>query len=52
MTDLDRINTQSRRFAENECNDDSDLYYRLAHAVADDDDLVTFIAQMPVTETG
>lgn len=50
MSDHERIKTQYRRFAENECKGYSDHYFGLAHAVADDGDLVEFIAQMPVTQ--
>jgi hypothetical protein len=50
VTEYDRIKTQYRRFAENECKGYSDLYYALAHAAADDDDVIAFIAQMPVTQ--
>ena len=50
MADHARIKTQYLRFAENECQGYSDLYFSLAHAVAGDDDLVGFISQMPVTQ--
>jgi hypothetical protein len=41
------VRTKYRRFAETECKGYSDLYEALALAVADDDDLVRFIAGMP-----
>lgn len=37
-----------RRFAEMECKGYSDIYYGLARAVAEDDDVLGFIAGMPV----
>jgi hypothetical protein len=50
MSDDQRIKARYRRFAENECKGYSDLYFRLAHAVADDDELTRFIAPMPVIQ--
>jgi hypothetical protein len=39
-----------RRFADRECKGYSDLYYRLALAVSEDDDIAGFIADMPVVQ--
>jgi hypothetical protein len=44
------VKPRYRRFAEVECKDYSDLMYRLALAVAADDDVADFIAEMPVTQ--
>ncbi len=46
MSDHERIRTQYRRFAENKCKGYSDHYFGLAHAVADDDDLVEFVVYL------
>ncbi len=45
-----QIRTRFERFADDECRDYSDLYFNLAHAVARDEELVGYIAQMPVTQ--
>jgi hypothetical protein len=39
-----------RRFAERECKGYSDAYYRLARAVSEDDEVVGFVAGMPVIQ--
>jgi hypothetical protein len=44
------VKQRYRRFAETESNGYSDAYYRLALAVSEDDDVVDFIAAMPVTQ--
>jgi hypothetical protein len=44
------VGPRYRRFAETECRGYSDLLYRLALAVADNDNLLDFIAEMPVTQ--
>lgn len=46
----DRISQQYRRFAEQECRGESDLYDRLSLAVVDDLEIIQFLAQMPVTQ--
>ena len=48
--DPTEIKQTYRRFAERECKGYSDVYYGLALAVADDDDVVDFIAEMPVRQ--
>ena len=50
MTDLDPIRQQYRRFAEIECAGYSDAYYRLALDTADDEALMRFVADRPVTQ--
>jgi hypothetical protein len=50
MSQLDDIKLTYRRFAERECRGYSDAYYRLALAASDDDEVVGFIAAMPVTQ--
>jgi hypothetical protein len=47
MNDPVDIKQRYRQFADVECKGYSDLYYRLALAVADDDDVIGFIAEMP-----
>jgi hypothetical protein len=39
-----------RKFADMECRGYSEAYYRLALAVAEDDDVVGFLSQMPVAQ--
>lgn len=50
MNANEHIKTEYRRFAENECRGNSDHYFDLARAVADEDQVIEFIAQMPVTQ--
>lgn len=50
MIDHEQVKTRSRRFADTECKGYSDHYYRLAHAIADEDEVVAFIAEMPVIQ--
>jgi hypothetical protein len=50
MNPPEEIERQYRRFAERECRGYSDLYYRLALAVAADADIIRFIARMPVPQ--
>ena len=47
MNDPARIKRRYRQFADTECKGYSDLYYGLALAVSDDDEVVGFIAEMP-----
>lgn len=44
------IKQRYRHFAERECKGYSDAYYGLALAVSEDDDVVSFIAGMPVVQ--
>ncbi len=44
------ISAQYRRFAERECKDYSPAYYHLALEVADDQDVLSFVRQQPVTQ--
>ena len=44
------VKRRYRQFADREAKWHSDLYYRLALAVADDDEMVDFIADMPVVQ--
>ena len=50
MNDLERIKLSYRRFAEVECKGYSDAYYRLALAVCEADEVVGFLADMPVIQ--
>jgi hypothetical protein len=50
MTDPTDIKRRYRRFADVECKGYSDAYYELALAVAHDDDVVGFLATLPVTQ--
>src|SRR5882724_8290734 len=50
MSDPADIKRRFRQFADLECKGYSDLYYRLALAVSEDDEVVRFIAEMPVTQ--
>jgi len=50
MNDPVEIKRRYRQFGEMECRGYSDLYYALTLAVAGDDGLVDFIAQMPVIQ--
>ena len=50
MNDSTDIALTYRRFAELECKGYSEAYYRLALAVAADDDVVSFLANMPVIQ--
>lgn len=50
MSDSADIKRQYRRFADVECRGYSEVYYQLALAVSEDDDVVAFIAGMPVTQ--
>ena len=50
MVDTADIKRRFRKFADLECKGYSDLYYQLALAVSEDDDVVGFIAGMPVTQ--
>jgi len=50
MHDPSSIKLRYRRFADVECRGYSDAYYRLALAVSEDDDVVGFLADMPVIQ--
>jgi hypothetical protein len=50
VNDSDGIRRQYRRFAEAECRGYSEAYDRLARAIAGDDEVVGFLAEMPVTQ--
>lgn len=50
MGDPAGIKRRYRQFADLECKAYSDLYYRLALAVSEDDEVVRFITDMPVTQ--
>jgi hypothetical protein len=50
MTALDPIRQRYRRFAEAECRGYSDTYYRLALDVGEDDEVLRFVADRPVTQ--
>jgi hypothetical protein len=50
MTEFDQIRQRYRRFADTECRGYSDAYYRLALEVAEDDEVVRFIAERPVIQ--
>jgi hypothetical protein len=50
MNDPASIKRRYRRFADMECKGYSDVYYRLALAVSEDDDVMAFIADMPVVQ--
>jgi hypothetical protein len=44
------VKRRYRQFADRECRGYADLYDRLARAVADDDDVIGFLAEMPDTQ--
>ena len=50
MNDPARIKRRYRQFADAECKGYSDIYYELALAVSEDDEVVDFIAEMPVVQ--
>ena len=50
MNDPGDIKRSYRRFADVECKGYSDVYYGLALAVSEDDEVVGFIAEMPVVQ--
>jgi hypothetical protein len=50
MNGVEDVKARYRQFAEVECKGYSDLYYRLAHAVADYDELASFIVGMPAIQ--
>ncbi len=50
MNDPRGLALRYRQFAETECRGYSDAYYRLALAVAEDGDIIRFIAAMPVIQ--
>ncbi len=50
MSDAQHVTDRYRRFAEDECKGYSKHYFRLAHEVADDNDIISFIATMPVIQ--
>lgn len=50
MHDSNRVKRMYRTFADNECRGYSELYFTLAHAVAEHEDLVTFLAPLPVVQ--
>jgi hypothetical protein len=50
VNDPAAIRRRYRQFADAECKGYSDAYYRLALAVAEDDDVVGFLAEMPVIQ--
>jgi hypothetical protein len=50
MNDLAGVKLRYRRFADTECKGYSDVYYRLALAVSEDDDVIGFVADMPESQ--
>lgn len=50
MNDPARIKRRYRQFADTECKGYSDIYYGLGLAVSEDDEVVGFIAEMPVIQ--
>ena len=50
MHDPAGIKLRYRQFADRECKGYSDAYYQLALAVADDDEVIRFLAPMPVIQ--
>ena len=50
MNSAGDVKRRYQRFAEMECKGHSDVYYRLALAVAEDDEVIDFIAAMPVIQ--
>ena len=50
MNDPTCIKRRYRQFADVECKGYSDVYYGLALAVSEDDEVVGFIAEMPVVQ--
>jgi len=50
MGDPGRTKQRYREFAERECKGYSDVYFRLALAVSEDDEVADFIAAMPVIQ--
>jgi hypothetical protein len=50
MNEPTDIKRRYRQFADRECKGYSDVYYGLAVAVSEDDDVVSFIAGMPVVQ--
>ena len=50
MRDRDQVESRYRQFADVECRGYSELYFGLSNAVADDRELVEFIARMPVIQ--
>ena len=50
MNDPGGIKRRYRQFADRECKGYSEAYYRLALAVSEDDEVVGFLAGMPVTQ--
>src|SRR5207245_10069672 len=50
MNDAADVKRRYRQFADMECKGYSDVYYGLALAVSEDDEVVGFIAGMPVVQ--
>src|SRR5437870_11124367 len=50
MNDPTGIKRRYRQFADMECKGYSDIYYGLALAVSEDDEVVGFIAEMPMIQ--
>src|SRR5262249_55589676 len=50
MTDIGEVKARYQRFADRECHGYSEIYDRLARAVAGDDEVSAFIAGMPETQ--
>jgi hypothetical protein len=50
MNDPARIKQRYRQFADTECRGYSNVYYELALAVSEDDEVIGFIAEMPVIQ--
>jgi hypothetical protein len=50
MNEATDIRLRYRQFADMECKGYSDVYYRLALAVSEDDEVIAFIGEMPVTQ--
>lgn len=50
MFDVDQVRRTYRNFADNECQGYSDLYFALAHAVAEQEELIAFLAPLPIIQ--
>jgi len=50
MSDADKVRRTYRNFAENECSGYSALYFTLVRAVADSEQLLAFLAPLPVIQ--
>lgn len=50
MSDPARVKQRYRQFADTECRGYSDIYYALALVVSEDEEVASFIAEMPVIQ--